>query len=148
MTNETREYVSKIIRKIASNSPDHEDLVQDVLLLAHRKTTQLRTGPAFKSWLYMVARTVVSDYYRAPAAKTTKLMHSDEDMVHPTYEVDPSARIQVAEIMSRLDGLNAQMFWQYYAEGMTEGEIAKYHGVSLPAAKARIHRARKHVANP
>lgn len=123
-----------------------EDLVQDVLLKASRQLSALRSGEAMSAWLFQIARRRVADHFRT--ARDTlefhETLHAEE-----SSPADPEETVLheglTAYIRSVVEGLppiyrDALLATEY--AGHTQADLARTVGISLPAAKSRVQRAR------
>lgn len=141
-----REYVYKVVRKLVFNVMEHEDLVQETLFRAHKYADTFKGDGLITTWLYVITKQVIHDFdiYRRRAKRNAPTVELKDSY---TYEVNPTAGLELQEIFKRVELLTPalqQAFWQY-ASGMTEGEVASANNLTVSAARARIHRARLFV---
>jgi RNA polymerase sigma-70 factor, ECF subfamily len=144
---------------ITGNGQDAEEVVQDALLTVVRKIDTFRGESAFGSWLYRIVANAAYQKLRGRQSRQRELSldevlpYFDESGCHVSPMVDWSPRtddpaLQVelrAALTSAIDDLPAT----YRAalilrdvEGRSTRQIAETLGLSLPAVKTRVHRAR------
>lgn len=145
----TRNYVLSLVRRRLNNAHDVEDVTQDALLRAHRFRDSYRGDSAYKSWLYRVTMTAISEHIRqgkrAPSGDSEVLERFPSQVDTHNHA---AARVELARVESVVESLGHRLeavFWQSVRDGMTEREIATAHGLSISAVKARINRAKHAV---
>lgn len=155
-----REYAPRIYhiaRRMLGNDADAEDVTQDVLLQVVRKLDTFRGDAQFSTWLH---RVTVNAALAHRAKRANRQKHetggdsADEAHVFPAsplkrWNVSPDESALAAERTQLIENAIAQMpepFRDVYVladvEGMPNAEIGEMLGMSLPAVKSRLHRAR------
>lgn len=152
--------IYKSALRIMHNPHDAEDVLQEVFLILATKAGTFRKESKFSTWLYMVA--LNASYMRIRADKK---YHSNEVSLEDYTPYDESGalrEIAVKDFSLRPDGellslegveiiMNAvnelpllyrTAFHLSHEQGLTADETAEALGISLSAAKSRIHRAR------
>jgi RNA polymerase sigma-70 factor (ECF subfamily) len=135
------------LRHRMPDSDAAEDLLQDVFVKA------LRQSPGFcaldnpRTWLFQVARNAWVDRARTAHA-TEPLTDGVEQAAAPSHE--PEAAVDaLAECLVRslaeLSADDAAILRACDLEGQTQASFAERHGLSLPAAKSRLLRARRRL---
>lgn len=139
------DYLRRLIHKRVWDTSEHEDIVAETLL---RFVTSKPNGKAsIKTWLGTLARQVIIDRWRH-SKRLSAIPETTAFAEEPPVEWDPSARLEVEEVMDALqhvDPLNAQMFMQHYAEGISSTELSKMHNLPAESIKQRIQRVRHAV---
>ena len=147
---------------ITGNGQDAEEVVQDAFWTVVRKIDTFRGESAFASWLYRIVANAAYQKLRGRQSRQRELSldevlpYFDESGCHVSPMVDWSPRtddpaLQVelrAALTSAIDDLPAT----YRAalilrdvEGRSTRQIAETLGLSLPAVKTRVHRARLYL---
>jgi RNA polymerase sigma-70 factor (ECF subfamily) len=123
-----------------------EDLVQDVLLKASRQLPALRTSEALPGWLFQIARRRVADHFRTArdTVEFHETLHAEESPPANPEETVLHEGL-TAYIRSVVEGLppiyrDALLATEY--AGQTQADLARNAGITLPAAKSRVQRAR------
>src|SRR5271166_3464954 len=148
--------VFRIAQHITQNREDAEDVVQDAFLKAYEKLNQFQGNSKFYTWLVRIA--VNESLMRLRKRRTGKMVSIDEDIETDEGSVprdladwapDPEqnyGQAELAEILRKtIQGL-PQGFRIVFAlrdvEGLSTEETAETLGLSVPAVKSRLLRAR------
>lgn len=129
----------------AASAEDVEEIISDVFLALWSHRANLCPELGFKSWLAAAARNKAIDRLRAapPAylpldeAAGTGSVTPEEDLEQRMFA---AALRQAVEDLPPPDG---QLVFRYYYEEEKLKDIAKDLGLSVPAAKSRLLRARR-----
>jgi RNA polymerase sigma-70 factor (ECF subfamily) len=138
----------RYLTRMTRNSADADDLLQETLIRVASELPHLRSSEAIKEWTYRIATNVAIDFLRK-----TKRAHfeefSDEIAVSESDEDDGFI---VDEMNDCIRGVIDRLPPDYRAaiilsdlQGQTVAETAQIMDISIPAAKVRIHRARKRL---
>ncbi len=156
-------YGDKIFRlalRVAHNPNDAEDVLQDVLITLVEKLNTFRGESKFSTWLYTVAANTSYIRLRAEKKKYEKELslddyapYNDSGALEGVRKKDWSDRPD--EMLLSQEGLEMVekavndlplsyrvVFHLKDVEGLTNQEVAKVMGLSVPAVKSRILRAR------
>ena len=162
-----REYAPRIYhiaRRLLNNEADAEDVTQDVLLQVVRKLHTYRGESALPTWLHRITVNAALAHRekRANRAKH-ETATGDEEMLEavaaepshgvklprPNVHAGPDElalateqRALIDRAIARLPQLFRDVFVLADVEGIPSDEIATLLGLSLPAVKSRLHRAR------
>jgi RNA polymerase sigma-70 factor (ECF subfamily) len=146
----------RIAQHITQNKEDAEDVMQDAFLKAFQKLDQFQGNSKFYTWLVRIA--VNESLMRLRKRRTSKMVSIDEDLETEEGTVprdladwapDPEQNYNQAELADILrktiQGL-PQGFRVVFAlrdvEGLSTEETAETLGLSVPAVKSRLLRAR------
>lgn len=148
--------VFRIAQHITQNREDAEDVVQDAFLKAFEKLDQFQGNSKFYTWLVRIA--VNESLMRLRRRKTGKMVSIDEDIETDEGSVprdlaewrpDPEAlygQSELADILRKtINGLPPGfriVFVLRDVEGLSTEETAESLGLSIPAVKSRLLRAR------
>jgi RNA polymerase sigma-70 factor (ECF subfamily) len=148
--------VFRIAQHITQNREDAEDVVQDAFLKAYEKLNQFQGNSKFYTWLVRIA--VNESLMRLRKRRTGKMVSIDEDitteegsMPRELADWGPSPEQQygqseLAEILKKtVNGLPPGfrvVFVLRDVEGLSTEETAEALGLSIPAVKSRLLRAR------
>ncbi|MDE3165667.1 MAG: RNA polymerase sigma factor [Acidobacteriota bacterium] len=133
---------------------DAEDVLQDTFLAAYRSAGQFRGDASGRTWLFCIARR--SAWRKASAART---VGGDTEELEALAlaagwgSPDPERLAILAEDRRLLEGAFRQLppqereiLWMREFEQMPGEAAAAVLGLTLPAMKSRLHRARLHLA--
>ena len=124
-----------------------EDLLQDVFVKAMRQGQGFCSLDNPRAWLFQVARNAVIDRARL-ARHLVTLDDAEHDLPAPTAEVlEPVDALAgcVYRVLGELAPEDAAVLQACDILGQTQREFAEQHGLSLPAAKSRLLRARQRM---
>lgn len=120
---------------------DAEDAVQDGLIRAWRKLSQLTEPAAFGSWLSRVVMRVCLRRARSRATSFISLEGAGEPHSNP----NPGAALDVGRLLASLPPKQRAVMHLTVVEGMTDGEIAPLLGIAASSVRAHRHRARQRL---
>jgi RNA polymerase sigma-70 factor (ECF subfamily) len=130
-----------IIRRV-QDTPDADDILQEIFLKIHSHIDTLKDDTKIKSWIYQIARNTLIDFYRKQKTKV-----EITESILPTDEIHEESPAE--EIASGLRGM-VEALPEKYAEalvltefqGLTQKDLSKNLGISISGAKTRVQRAR------
>ncbi len=133
--------VSRYVHYRCRNTSDAEDVLQEVLLLAHQRFDQLQNKAAFKPWLLSIARNKCSDYYRLSPLPTVSLetIPEPEDLRFGIPE--PSV---VSDVLACLAAEENRLLQLFYFQQLPQQQIADMLHIPVGTVKSRLHTARQH----
>jgi RNA polymerase sigma-70 factor, ECF subfamily len=155
------EYRAKIFRYLARivGHSEAEDLTQEVFVKVGRSLETFRGDSQLSTWIYRIATNAALDRLRQPSVRHggEKLLpveaiseiKADEDI--RTGELKPSTEQRlihdemngcIQEIIQTLPEPYKCIIVLSELEGLKNGEVAEILGLTLQAAKVRLHRAR------
>ncbi len=139
-----RRYLARMV-----SEADAEDLVQDVFERAHSASTQ-GGGRHAAAWLYRIARNAAVDRLRS------RTIREREDVVAALRDgatgceprpdddlVRAQMRACILDLVERLAPSHRAVVLLSELRGLSDREAAEALGISLGAAKIRLHRARR-----
>jgi RNA polymerase sigma-70 factor (ECF subfamily) len=148
--------VFRIAQHITQNREDAEDVVQDAFLKAYEKLDQFQGNSKFYTWLVRIA--VNESLMRLRKRRTGRMVSIDEDVETEEgsmprdlaeWRPDPEmmyGQSELAEILRKtIQGLPPGfrvVFVLRDVEGLSTEETAETLGLSVPAVKSRLLRAR------
>jgi RNA polymerase sigma-70 factor (ECF subfamily) len=150
--------VYNLARRMLSCDADAEDVTQDVLLQVVRKLPSFRGESAFPTWLHRVTVNAALQHRRKRA---TYDEHRAKDSLDLVLEERPAAPVRrwavgpeeaaldrekqelIERAILRLPEDYRDVFVLSDVEGLPNADIGEVLGLSLPAVKSRLHRARQ-----
>ena len=149
-----RRYEAPLLRRartILTSPEDAEEVVQDAFtkMYLYADRYQEQPGATFSSWAYTVLNRVAYTKYKTRSSERGKRA----ELTPEHYESLPDARAEFMEGLSirnevlaalaKLPETAARLLRLQFIEGKTQEEIGKSEGLSIPAVKTRVHRAKK-----
>ncbi|MEW6581336.1 MAG: sigma-70 family RNA polymerase sigma factor [Actinomycetota bacterium] len=142
--------VRAVLSRLLDDDRDVEEAAQDVFVQAWRNLPGFRGDAAPFTWLYRIAVNEALQRVRRRRVETVPL---DDSLTHPATAspaaAGPPARAEGRELRDFLVARIRALPMEYRAplvlrdvEGLSQAEVAEALGISLAAAKGRIHRAR------
>ncbi|MFF4581824.1 RNA polymerase sigma factor [Streptomyces sp. NPDC001389] len=138
--------VRRFARSLCATPEDAEDAAQEALIILYRKIGMLRASGALASWMFRIvrneclrrARAVVRDRDHPPAPDTAA--DSAEDEALRRLEAG-----RVAAAVAALPPDQRRVLIMRDVQGLSGREVADALGLTTPAMKSRLHRARATV---
>lgn len=128
-----------------------EDIVQDVMLRAHRQIAGIERAEAVGAWIYTIARNAVTDHYRSASVRRELVSGTDialETTIDPQLDT-PDVRAELAAcvspLLNQLPPTYRQAITLTEIEGLTQAQAAAHLGLSLTGMKSRVQRARQQL---
>ncbi len=142
--------------RMLGNEADAEDVTQEVLLQVVRRLDTFRGESSLPTWLYRVTVNAVLALRRKRATARERLLGEDAGdcpaagLTTPRRVRRPDDEALGAELRGRLEAAIARLPDAYRdpfvlsdVERFSNAEICDLLGLSLPAVKSRLHRARQ-----
>ena len=150
--------VYNMARRMVSNEKDAEDVTQEVFLQVVRKLPTFRGESAFPTWLHRVTVNAALAHRRKQAAREdTHVANPLEDLLEqgrrlgsdrvdlgPPEEqlIDHEERQLIDRAIAALPVIYRTVLVLSDLDGLPDAEIAARLGLTVPAVKSRLHRAR------
>lgn len=152
LANENKDAVYRQMLRVCGNREDAEDVLIEALLKAYRNLENLRDSGAFRAWLAQIARRVCWQLKKREALlPLLQLSALEEEGLGIASKEPPPEAIAATREMKRIlfdavASLPDEYREVYELRDMQERpgeEVAGQLGISLPAMKSRLHRARE-----
>jgi RNA polymerase sigma-70 factor, ECF subfamily len=155
------EYAPVVFRfsySICRNQDRAEHTTQETFMSILRKLDQFDSRSKFSTWLY----TIVSNHclMLARSRKSSRHVSLDDDetggpdLLIGSPDDDPHAEAERSDLRAHLDAAIEKLTPEYKVvfvlrdiEGLPTEEVAGITGLSVPAVKSRLHRARAFLRN-
>ncbi len=130
-----------------TRAPDvAEDVVQLAFIKAHRSLAACNSPDRFGSWLFRIAANTCKDELKSRRNERVSLQ---DVSVAAGEDADPERQLDRRDLRSRIDRALGRLpldqreaFVMKHVEGLSYQEMEQLLGVSVPALKMRVHRAR------
>lgn len=146
-----RPQVMRRVSRFLPHREDAEEAAQDTLMAVATKIHTFKGTGSFSGWLTIVATNCARQTYRSlkrrSNERTTELM--PEPIDPRTTSVIAGSRLDLLEALDSLETEHPKLVQPLVLRdlgGMSYAEIANELDSPLGTVKARIHQARKHVA--
>jgi RNA polymerase sigma-70 factor (ECF subfamily) len=126
---------------------DAEDLLQEILLTAHRKLGQYKGESSLGTWLFRLGTNLCVDHLRSRGVRLAQL----SDPLNEESDVGSTSAGSILGVVDRLDLDHAlprlppgcrTVFVLHDVEGFEHREIAEILGISDGTSKSQLHKAR------
>jgi RNA polymerase sigma-70 factor (ECF subfamily) len=146
--------VRRFVYHMTQSASLADELTQETFVKAYEASDSFRGDAPARIWLLRIARNTCLDYLRSPRAREARLPSLDdgpgdavmmaEKDAASTEETVQRAQMSacVQEFVLDLPETLRSALVLHDVEGFTNAQAAQVLGVSLEAAKARLHRAR------
>jgi len=143
--------VFRLARALTSSEQEAEDVLQETFMSAYRHAATFRGEAAVRTWLLTIARRAAARQQRRRAGEPTDHEPLSELGVAAGWGADNDPEQQASDAERRralgraLDALapaDSAVIVLRDLEGMTGPDAAEVLGITLPAVKTRLHRAR------
>ena len=134
-------------RRRLGGGSDEEDLVQDTLIAMHTRRATYDPNQPLTAWVYAIARYKLIDHYRRRKIRQTVPI---ED-AGPLFAADETgaalARLDLDRMLAALPERTRRLILRTKVEGRSNAEAGAEAGLSETAAKVRVHRGLKRLAD-
>ncbi len=149
--------VFHMARKMVNSEADAEDVTQDVLLQVVRKLPSFRGEAAFPTWLHRITINAALSHRRKRAVREEGRIRDPLDALLEDDRQAPASRgtqgpdvlmesretrVLIERAIAGLPEIYRNVFVLADVEGWANAAIADSLGLTLPAIKSRLHRAR------
>jgi RNA polymerase sigma-70 factor (ECF subfamily) len=141
--------------RMLGNAEDAEDCLQEVFIKAFKAMPGFRQEARFSTWLYRISYNACLMRIRkrkidtVPLDRPVELGEGSVDREFADWTNDPRADVMNDELgnvlmrhVNELDPDNRIVFLLRDVQGLSTGDTAKTLGLTVPAVKSRLHRAR------
>lgn len=127
-------------KRLPQREADVEDLVQDTLIVIHKRRESYNPSLPFTAWLHGIARYKLIDFYRRSGVRATIAL---DEAPEPWIEDDGAAvlaRLDLERMLSNLPPKQAEAIRLTRIDGLTVKEAADHSGQSEPSIKVGVYR--------
>lgn len=138
--------VNRVVWRLLGADAEHDDVVQQVFLIAFRRIAQVRDADKLASWVRSVAVSVVYDEIRKRRVRRLFLRDTTHYDVHPSLVHDIEVRdflVRAKQVLDLMPAAERMTFLLHVLEGRGLQEIAELCRHSLATAKRRLSRANR-----
>jgi RNA polymerase sigma factor (sigma-70 family) len=136
----SRPDLKRFARRVCATSEDAEDAVQVALWKMHRNIGGLRTVSAFAAWIFRIIERECFRTFRA--LKNTQPIDEQLEASLPAAQARDELRQDLIAAIAALPPAYSEILIMRDVNEWTAPEAAAHLGISVEAAKSRLHRAR------
>lgn len=136
-----------VLKILAGDKQEAEDLTQEVFLTVYRKLHLFRFDSSFSSWVTRIAIHRAIDYKRKKRPEIIEEKHLE---LLSSQERDPQVSLlqnesclHIKNEIKKLPEIYRQVIYHYYYEHLSYQEIAIKQGVEITTIQSRLYRAKK-----
>jgi RNA polymerase sigma-70 factor (ECF subfamily) len=136
--------------RLTGNEEDARDVVQEAYLRAWKGLRRFRGDALFTTWMYRITANTAYTHVQRRNRHRTANLEDVEEPVEPRLEARPDAMVEsaaglaeLAEAVDQLPDTLRQIVVLKDVYGLPHEAIAEELGISVAAAKVRLHRGRK-----
>jgi RNA polymerase sigma-70 factor (ECF subfamily) len=138
--------------RLTGDEEDARDVVQDAYLRAYRGLPRFRGDARFTTWLYRIVANCAATHTGKRARHRHDPLPDDSAIIDTRPEHDPVMRSEVDDLRRRVDDAVRELPPRLRAvvvlrdiHDLPHEAIAAELGISVSAAKVRLHRARRRL---
>lgn len=131
-------------------STDVEDLVQQTMFACVEARDRFQGRARFRTFLWAIRKHVLYEYYRKKRRAGQRFDPDSDALVDVgvgpvTAKLEREQRKIVTIALHRIPINDQFLLTDYYLDGMSAPELAEVHGLSEPAVRSRLRRAKKRL---
>ncbi|HSR52334.1 MAG TPA: RNA polymerase sigma factor [Acidobacteriota bacterium] len=120
-----------------------EDVLQDAFFRAYQKAGTFRGEAKLSSWFYRIVYNLALNALKQRSRKPTDRIKNPDLLAE--QEMLPSLEETLRAALGEIDPRDRLVLYLHYYEGYRMAEIGEILNIREPAAKVRVHRARKRL---
>ena len=141
-----------LARRITGNEEDARDVVQEAYLRAWRGIGKFRGDAQFSTWLYRITSNAAATHVKRRRKHRTETLDDVAEPVELRPDAQPARVAEATDVLDRLavalDALPPKLRSVVVMKDvydLSHESIADELGISVTAAKVRLHRARRRL---
>jgi len=125
-----------------------EDLAQEVMLIVHRKASQIRDRALFRGWLFKIARNALFRHYgkKTREVETVDLAEVADGLAAGGHKPSDTPAFEFLNWMAFLDSREREVMTLRYIEQWEYHEIAAARAIPIGTVQWRVFNAKKKLA--
>lgn len=154
LVSDHKDRIYTYVRRLTNQSPDADDLTQEVFIRAYKSMAAFRGDAKVGTWLYRIATNVVIDRHRMTQRRVQSISIDDEksavgELRAEGREASPAGRLEARELQDQVqqavgslpDKLR-QAVVLHDLEGLSYEETAEALGCPVGTVKSRLFNAK------
>ncbi|MFI9327852.1 RNA polymerase sigma factor [Kitasatospora sp. NPDC052868] len=142
---ESQPHVRRFALSLCASPQDAEDAAQEALIILYRKIGTLRATGALASWVFRIVRNECLRQVRVLVSRADEAAAEPEAGEEPSAEEAVLRRLEAERIAAAIGALprdQRQVLIMRDVQNLPGRAVARSLGLSTPAMKSRLHRAR------
>ncbi len=131
----------------SADAADEEDLVQDTLIAMHTRRATYDPGQPLTAWVYAIARYKLIDHYRRRKPRRTVPLEDAGALFAEDETGAALAKLDLDRMLQTLPTGTQALIRRTKLEGHSNVDAGGVEGLSETAAKVRVHRGLKALAD-
>jgi len=125
-----------------------EDLAQEVMLIVHRKASQIRDRALFRGWLFKIARNALFRHYgkKTREVETVDLAEVADGLAVGDHKPMATPAFEFLHWMAILDSREREVMTLRFIEQWEYHEIAAARAIPIGTVQWRVFNAKKKLA--
>jgi len=128
------------VEQRVKDKPTAEDIVQDVFIKVHTKSSQLKAADKIIGWIYQITRNAVADHFRQSSKNVEPINIDWESNYH---EFNDCVAHCLKSLMDALPDEYRIPLALTELENQSQYQVAQALNISYSGARSRVQRARK-----
>ena len=150
LLDEHRKILYKVCNSYCRNVDDREDLAQEIIVQLWRSFETFDGRCQFSTWMYRITANAAYSSVKRRKRHRSESLDLVEDVIELHPEAQPEEAAETQALLAKLSGALEQLppklrvlvvLKDVY--GLSHEEIGEELGISVAAAKVRLHRGRK-----
>jgi RNA polymerase sigma-70 factor (ECF subfamily) len=141
-----------LARRLTGNEEDARDVVQEAYLRAWRAIGKFRGEAQFSTWMYRITANAAATHVRKRRRHRAQPIDEVVEPADVRPEAQPATLAESTDTLERIGGALDELPPKLRSivvlkdvYGLPHEAIAEELGISVPAAKVRLHRARRRL---
>jgi RNA polymerase sigma factor (sigma-70 family) len=142
---ESQPHVRRFAVSLCASPQDAEDAAQEALIILYRRIGTLRATGALATWMFRIVRNECLRQVRLLVSRSGETADGPEGRPEPSAEDEVLRRLEIERIATAVGELpqdQRQVLIMRDLQGLPGRVVARSLGLSVPAMKSRLHRAR------
>lgn len=134
----------KVARCKIDEAEDIEDIIQDTIIIAYTKISQLRDNKFFKAWIIKILNNECKKFYinkKREEEINDKYISSRESVDNDQIE----EKLEFDNMIKNLTGIDKEIMKLYYEDNLSNEQIAKLLKINTNTVKSKINRSKKKI---
>jgi RNA polymerase sigma-70 factor (ECF subfamily) len=138
-----RERVWRICYRLLDHADDAQDAAQEVFVRLFTERARFQRRSRYATWVHGIAVRTCLMFRRGRGRRRRHETAAAEQATRGRHSLEPGLSIDVQEMLNRLDEEDRALVILKYCENYSYEELAEMFGLSVPACKMRVSRAKE-----